>query len=166
MPMLDGLARKVNEQFLPHNINDLAEHAAAFAPGRSLRFDLIYPAGSPQHEAVSAYFKVMPGSVKDAIRNVFYYALTQTPPVGVTLVWTTAAQFAASVAQYPPTSEGDGAIVLSVTGPFPSEVPSIWNANRYGYASGASRSKRSGSVAKRGSPRPAKRRPSTRSRKS
>jgi hypothetical protein len=164
--MLDGLARRVNEQFLPANINDMAENAAAFAPGRSLRFDLIYPAGSAQHEAATAYFRVMPGSVKDAIRNAFYYALTQSPPVGLTLVWTTAAQFAASVAQYPPTAEGDGAIVLSVTGPFPSEVPSIWDASRYGYAGGASGSRRSGKVAKRGSPRPAKRRPSSKSKKS
>lgn len=161
MPMLNSLASNFNAQFLPTTIALTASKAAFFAPGKPLKADFVYPSNTAYHAALTGYLTVMPGTVKETIRATIYYALTQTPPVGITFVWTTAPQFAASVAQNPPTRTGDGAITLFVQGPFPSEVPSIWQATHLGYDEAPSLKS-----AKRGSPRPAKRRPSRRSKKS
>jgi hypothetical protein len=160
MPAREGTVFKLVDGFGPANIEQTAANAADLAPGQSLSADFFYRRGSNDHDGLNAYLAVMPSAVKEVIRATLYHALTTTPPTPVLFMWRPAYYFAASVGQWPATEHREGAITLTVEGPFPDDPNSP--ARSYPVSPvGGSRKPSS-----KGAPRPANRKPSKRSKKS
>jgi hypothetical protein len=160
MPAREGTVFKLVDAFGPANINQTAANAAAFAPGRPLSADVFYKRGSKEHDGLNAYLARMPSAVKEAIRTTLHHALKSSPPIPIVFMYRPAYYFAASVAQWPATDQREGAIALTIEGPFPDDPNSP--AHSYPVSPGGGGRKPS----KRGAPKPASRSPSKRSKKS
>lgn len=163
MPMLESAAFNLNAAFSPTKINAAASDAGAFAPGMPLSADFVYPAGSDEHADLTAYLGFMPMAVKESIRATIYFALTRNPPAPVTFTWQPGYYFSVAVSQLPATKIRQGAINLRIEGPLPHDRFSVMHLYDVLPVSAAALPRKS-SI--RGSPRPDKRKPSKRSRKS
>jgi hypothetical protein len=162
MPAREGAVFKLVGAFGPANINQTAANAAAFAPGRSLSADFFYPRGSKDHDGLNAYLARMPSAVKESIRATLYHALTSSPAIPVVFMWRPAYYFATSIAQWPATDQREGAIALTIEGPFPDDPYSPAQTYQASFAAAGGSRKPSS----KGAPKPASRKPSTRSKKS
>ncbi|HRK64532.1 MAG TPA: hypothetical protein PLN53_09070 [Terricaulis sp.] len=164
MPMVNDLALNMNAAF--SNTASLAAtaatHAPAYAPGQlPLSPNLVYPTDPVKRAHLGAYLNIMPRCVQETIRATIYYALTHNPPLPLVFSWGSSVSFSARVSQLPNAVDGEGLIYLAVSGPFPSDVPRVYFEHAYVSPMGAA-----SKLSSKGAPRPAKRRPSSRSKKS
>jgi hypothetical protein len=159
--MLNIALSRLNDIFGVTGIHTAAEHAAAFAPGRPLRTDIVFPRDETLRNQFQEYIDSMPGAVRETIRGAIYHALSASPPALMTFMWSPAYDFDVTVAQFPDTRAGDGAITVHVRGRYPSDANTVREIYRaQALADAEPRS------AKMGSPKPAKRKASKRSKKS
>lgn len=161
MPMNETTVLKLNESLGPANIDETAANAAAFAPGVSLNAGFVHRSGTKEHDQLSAYLQAMPSAVKEVIRATIYQALTSDPAVPVIVTFQPAYYFNVSVSQLPATTVREGVITLALEGPLPGDRNSvIWS---YPMSPGPGAARKS---SKMGAPKPASRKPSSRSKKS
>lgn len=161
MPMLNIALSRLNDIFGTTGIHTAAEHATSFAPGRPLRTDIVFPRDEGLRDQFQEYIDTMPGAVRETIRGAIYHALSASPPTLMTFMWSPAYDFDVTVAQFPNTTTGAGAITVHVRGRYPSDantVREIYRAQALVDAEPRS--------ARMGSPKPAKRKASKRSKKS
>ncbi len=163
MPAREGTLFKLADAFGPARIDQTAANAADFAPGQPLSADVFYRRNSADHDGLTAYLAVMPSAVKEVIRATLYHALTSSPASPVLFAWRPAYYFLVSVAQLPATQEREGAIMLTLEGPFPDDPNSA--ARSYG-VSPARGGRGSRKPSRSGAPKPARRNPSKRSKRS
>lgn len=161
MPAREEALFKLVSALGPAKIDQTAGYAAEFAPGKPLSANFLFKQGSKDRDGINAYFAVMPKAVKEAIRATIYHALTSDPPIPVLFMWRPAYYFTASVAQWPATEEREGAIALTVEGPFPNDPHSVTQSYQVSPAGAGARKPSS-----KGAPKPASRNPSRRSKKS
>jgi hypothetical protein len=163
MPMLESTAFRLTDAFGPARIDTSVAKAADFAPGKQLTATLLFAPRSREHVALTEYIELIPPAVQETLRATVYHALTAHPATPVMFVWRPAYYFSASVAQGPATDERQGAITLTLEGPFPRDANSPAQFYSASPRSGARASRKPSSS---GAPKPAKRKPSTRSKKS
>jgi hypothetical protein len=161
--MLESTAFRLARKFGPEGIDDTVASAADLRPGEELTADFLFSPRSQEHAALTAYLGLMPPAVKETIRAALFHALSAKPAVPVLFAWRPAYYFAASVSQWPATETRQGAITLTVEGPFPRDANSPVHAYSMLPRSTRGSSRKPSS---KGAPRPASRSPSRRSRKS
>jgi hypothetical protein len=159
--MLNIALSRLNDIFGVTGIHNAAGHVAAFAPGQPLRTDIVFPRDQALGDQFQEYIDSMPGAVRETIRGAIYHALSASPPSLMTFMWSPAYDFDVTVAQFPDTTTGAGAITVHVRGRYPSDANTVREIYRaQALADAEPRS------AKMGSPKPAKRKASKRSKKS
>lgn len=161
MPMLNVALSRLNDVFGVSGIRGAAGYASHFAPGQALRVDIVFPRNDNLRGQFQDYINSMPGAVQETIRGAIFHALSASPPALMTFMWSPAYDFDVTVAQFPDTTTGVGAITVHVRGRYPSDA----NTVREVYRAQASADAEPRS-ARMGSPKPAKRKASKRSKKS
>lgn len=161
MPMQESTVFKLNAAFGPAQIDTTAAKSADFAPGEDLSAGFVFRPRSTEHEGLTAYLQLMPPAVKEAMRATIYHALTSSPATPILFNWRPAYYFSVSTAQLPATDDRDGAIMLTLEGPFPGDANSPAQHYPASVRAGGSRK-----PSRSGAPKPAKRSPSNKSRKS
>jgi hypothetical protein len=94
--------RRINREFDEDRIANLAQNAEAFRPGQSLDVRLLEGLPHGLGQAFQAYFDSLPGSLRETLRSVIYYALTtEDGPIPITFSWVPAYDAALTIWEMP-----------------------------------------------------------------
>jgi hypothetical protein len=122
MPMFETYTTALNTQTSAANVADFAPaNASRFAPGQALDFDFLLP-GSPLGPRLKAFLATAPGAFKETLRGTLHHALTQDPPIPVTIAWSPAYDFSITVTQSPSTASTSGFITIRITSRYPDDA--------------------------------------------
>ena len=97
MVMFYALVRKLNHEFEDAHIDQMAERASEFEPGRTLNLDFLIHGNDKLKEAAAEYVRQMPGAIQEGLRSVIYHALKATPPRSVIFAWAPAYDYELNV---------------------------------------------------------------------
>jgi len=122
MPMFETYTTALNTQTSAANVAAFATPAntARFAPGQALDFGFLLP-GSALGPHLRAFLATAPSSFQEALRGTLYHALTQDPPIPVTVAWSPGYDFSITVTQSPATAQTSGFITISLTSRYPDD---------------------------------------------
>jgi len=114
MPQHEKGLGRLNERFDSDHIKATAERTEDFAPQHG--FDAGKLIGKDDAaKAFQRYLNNLPGSVKETLRGVVYYALRQKPPKPITFSWAPAYDSELTI------WESDCGITLFVNGRYPTD---------------------------------------------
>jgi hypothetical protein len=87
MPMIREYLDDLNRNFDSKGIKATAKQADKFAPGRKLDFRFLFKKDATLARVFQSYVDQAPGSLREGLRSVIYYALTQSPPSPINFAW-------------------------------------------------------------------------------
>lgn len=87
MPMHTKMLHKLNHNFSIEEIGRTARLAKSFAPGMQLNADVVLRKNAAFYKSLQAFVERMPGSMRETVRGVIYYALTSKPAKPIIFAW-------------------------------------------------------------------------------
>jgi hypothetical protein len=122
MPMFETYLAQLNRHFGADRIRTLAaERRDHFAPGAPLDLSFLIEGDTPLQRAWNRHLASAPGSFREVLRGVVYYALSTEPPTPVTFAWAPGYDFEVTLWQAADTSMTRGGITVLLKSRYPDD---------------------------------------------